>query len=87
MSTIERVLLSISDQFDQRMRALRITQLKLSLKTGRTGTQAILRVLKAKGTRVATLVELADALDCDVRVSLVPRAQPPQSTTITSGTP
>lgn len=76
MTSTERVLLSISEQFDAAMRRRRYTLRKASIATGRTFTGSIERVLKAKNTQITTLVDLADGLGCDVEVRLVPR--PPQ---------
>jgi hypothetical protein len=72
-NALERVCMSISDQFDAVMRLRRITQRKLAWRTGRTREGSVSNVLRARNCTVATLVDLADGLDHDVVVTLVPR--------------
>ncbi len=74
MTALERVLVSISEQLDAAMRRRRTTTRGLAVSTGRTFTGTVSSVLGARNHTVRTLVDLADGLELDVEVRLVPRA-------------
>jgi len=70
---LERVCLSLSEQFDRLMEARDLTQRALAWRLGRRQHGTVSHVLKARDSKISTIVALADALDCDVVVTLVPR--------------
>lgn len=74
---IEAVLVSVANQIDAAMRARRMSQLRLAMRTGRVHHNTVNRAVRARNLQLSTLVDLADGLDHDVEIKLIPRHPAP----------
>lgn len=68
------LLASIAAQIDDRMAAMKLSQMRVYLLSdGRVDKNTVNRVRRARNHTIETLVELADALGCDIEVRVKPR--------------
>lgn len=64
----------MSEQLDRLMDRRGLTQRALAGRCGHGSHGTVSHVLQARDTKLSTLVTLADALKCDVVVTLIPRS-------------